>query len=80
MKIIEQTNRTIDFQEINPEKPDLLTLVGEIKGLDSLSDDKVKEINEKLVVTSFDEFMGKFSPTVYSFFNSANGKIIYKEA
>ncbi|MCB5954229.1 hypothetical protein [Enterococcus sp. CWB-B31] len=77
MKIIEQTNRTIDFQEINPEKPDLLTLVGEVKGMDSLSDDKIKEINEKLVVNSFDEFMSKFSPTVYSFFNSANGKIIY---
>ncbi|WP_086347955.1 transcriptional regulator [Candidatus Enterococcus clewellii] len=77
MKIIEQTNRTIDFQEINPEKPDLLTLVGEVKGIDSLSDDKVKEINEKLVVSSFDEFMKKFSPTVYSFFNSANGRIIY---
>ncbi|GAB2022772.1 hypothetical protein RyT2_18460 [Pseudolactococcus yaeyamensis] len=77
LKIIEKTNRTIDFQEINPEKPDLLTLIGEVKGVDSLSDDKINEINRELLVHSFDEFMTKFSPTVYSFFNSANGKVVY---
>lgn len=77
MKVIQQTNRTIDFQEFNPEKPDLLTLVGEVKGMDSLSDDKINEINEKLLVGSFDEFMDKFAPTVYSFFNSSNGQVVY---
>ena len=44
MEIIEQTNRTILFDEINPEKLDLLTLVGDVKGLESVDDDKVKEI------------------------------------
>lgn len=77
MDIIHQTNRTILFEEINPEKLDLLTLVGDVKGIDSLSDEKIKEINEKLLVKNFDEFLEKFSPTVYSFYNAANQKVMY---
>lgn len=77
MEIINQTNRTMLFEEINPEKLDLLTLVGDVKGIDSLSDEKIKEINEKLLVKSFDEFLDKFSPTVYSFYNAANQKVMY---
>lgn len=42
MDVIQQTNRTILFEEINPEKLDLITLVGDIKGLNSLNDDKIK--------------------------------------
>lgn len=37
-QIISQTNATMLFEEINPEKLDLLTLVGDVKGFDSLSD------------------------------------------
>ena len=77
MDIIQQTNRTILFDEINPEKLDLLTLVGDVKGLESLDDDKIKEINGYLLVKSFDEFLDKFEPTIYSFFNAANQKVIY---
>ncbi|MCM0624182.1 MULTISPECIES: hypothetical protein [Lysinibacillus] len=44
MEIINQTNRTMLFEEINPEKMDLITLVGDVKGIDSLSDEKIKEI------------------------------------
>lgn len=77
MDIINQTNRTILFEEINPEKLDLITLVGDVKGIDSLSDDKVKELNTNLLVRSFDEFLDKFSPSVYSFFNAANQKVVY---
>nr|WP_225942124.1 transcriptional regulator [Sporosarcina limicola] len=65
------------FEEINPEKLDILTLVGDVKGIDSLSDEKIKEINEHLLVKSFDEFLDKFSPTVYSFYNAANQKVMY---
>ncbi|MBE1555955.1 hypothetical protein H4683_003076 [Filibacter limicola] len=75
--IISQTNRTMLFEEINPEKLDILTLVGDVKGIDSLSDEKIKEINEHLLVKSFDEFLDKFSPTVYSFYNAANQKVMY---
>ena len=77
MEIIEQTNRTILFEEINPEKLDLITMVGDTKGLESLSDEKVKEINEALLVKSFDEFLDKFSPVIYSFYNATNQKVLY---
>ncbi len=58
MEIIYQTNRTMLFEEINPEKLDLITIVGDVKGIDSLSDEKIKEINQHLLVRSFDEFFG----------------------
>lgn len=77
MDIINQTNRTMLFEEINPEKLDLITIVGDVKGIDSLSDDKIKEIHKHLLVRSFDEFLDKFSPCVYSFFNAANQKVMY---
>ena len=60
MSIIRQTNRTLLFEEINPEKPDLLTLVGDVRGIDSLSDEKIKAMNEALLVRNFDEFITKF--------------------
>lgn len=77
MEIIEQTNRAILFEEINPEKLDLITMVGDTKGVESLSDEKIKEINEALLVRSFDEFLEKFSPVIYSFYNAANQKVLY---
>lgn len=77
MSIIKQTNRTMLFEEINPQQPDLLTLVGDVRGVDSLSDEKIKEINEALLVKSFDEFITKFEPVVYSFFDANSQKIMY---
>ena len=77
MAIITQTNRTILLDEINPEKLDLLTMVGDVKGIDSLNDDKIKEINEQLLVKSFDEFLEKFDPVVYSFYNANNQRVMY---
>lgn len=77
MSIIRQTNRALLFEEIDPEKSDILTLVGDVRGIDSLSDEKIKEMNEALLVRSFDEFIDKFDPTVYSFFNANNQKIMY---
>ena len=77
MDVIEQTNRTILFEEINPEKLDLITVIGDTKGINSLNDDKIKEINELFLVRDFDEFLEKFSPVVYSFFDAANQKVMY---
>ncbi|UJF32223.1 transcriptional regulator [Paenibacillus hexagrammi] len=77
MDIIRQTNRTMLFEEINPEKLDLLTIVGEVIGIDSLSDEKIKEINQHLLVKSFEEFLVKFCPTVYSFYNASTQKVMY---
>lgn len=77
METIEQTNRTILFEEFNPEKLDLITMIGDTKGIEGLSDEKIKEINETLLVKSFDEFLDKFSPVIYSFYNAANQKVLY---
>ncbi|WP_245697968.1 transcriptional regulator [Dendrosporobacter quercicolus] len=77
LAIITQTNRTLLLEEINPEKLDLLTMVGDVKGMDSLNDEKIKEINEHLQVRSFDEFLEKFDPVVYSFYNASNQRVMY---
>lgn len=77
METILQTNRTILFAEINPQRLNLLTLIGDVKGKNSLDDDKIKEINEELLVSSFEEFLEKFTPVVYSWCDAATGKIQY---
>ena len=70
-------NRTLLMEEFNDEKPDLLTLVGIGNTEQSLTDEKVDEINQHLLVRSFDEFIDKFQLKIYSFFNAATQKIKY---
>lgn len=77
MEVITQTNRTMLFEEVNPEKLNILTLIGDSKGLESLDDAKIKEIHKYLLVNSFDDFLDKFEPVVYSFFNAANQSVSY---
>lgn len=77
METITQTNRTILFAEVNPEKLNLLTLIGDVRGKTSLDDDKIKEINEELVVGSLAEFLDKFAPVVYSWCDAVSGDIQY---
>ncbi len=77
METITQTNRTVLFAEVNPEKLNLLTLIGDVRGKTSLDDDKIKEINEELVVGSLEEFFDKFSPVVYSWCDAVSGAIQY---
>lgn len=76
--VIKQTNRTMLMEVINPEKMDLVTLVGDVRGVESLSDDKIKEINDHLLVRSFDEVLEKFGPTVYCYYNANNQKVVYQ--
>lgn len=66
METITQTNRALLFAEINPERNNILTLIGDVRGKSSLDDDKMKEINQELLVSSFEEYLEKFCPTVYS--------------
>lgn len=77
MEVITQTNRTMLFEEINPEKLNLLTMIGDAKDLESLDDDTIKEIHRKLLVRNFDEFLDKFEPVVYSFFNANTQNVLY---
>ena len=75
METITQTNRTLLFSEINPERLNLLTLIGDVRGKNSLDDDKIKEINEELVVSGFNDFLDKFSPVVYSWCDASSESI-----
>jgi len=77
MSIINQTNRTLLFDVINPDLPDLLTLVGDVKGIDSLDDDKMKEINQYLECHSYEEVERKFQPVVWSFFDANSQSVQY---
>ena len=77
MPAITQTNKTFLVESINPERLNLLTLVGDVKGADSLSDEKVQEILGYLEISSFDELLEKFQPVVYSFYNANNQKVMY---
>ena len=77
MKIISQTNRALLLEEFNPEKLDLLTMIGDVRGIDSLSDDKVKEINDALLCRSYDEFQQKFAPCIYSFYDANTQSVRY---
>ena len=77
MENIKQTNRTILFEEFNSQKPDLITMVGDVNNIESLTDAQIKEINDKLLVKDFDDFLAKFEPVVYSYFNAANQKVMY---
>ena len=76
--VIKQTNRTMLLEEINQGKLDFLTLVGDVRGVESLSDDKIKEIHDHLLVRSFDELLEKFEPKVYCYFNANNQKVVYQ--
>jgi len=62
---------------MNPEKLNLLTLIGDVRGKTSLDDDKIKEINETLLVESFEDFLEKFAPVVYSWCDANTGNIQY---
>ncbi|MGL5436369.1 MAG: transcriptional regulator [Lachnospiraceae bacterium] len=77
MDTITQTNRTILFTEMNPDKNNILTLIGDVRGKNSLDDDKIKEINEELVIGSLEEFFDRFEPTIYSWCDPGTGTIQY---
>ncbi len=77
MEIISQTNRTLLLDVINPEQLDLLTLIGDVKGIDSLDDDKMKEINQYLECRSYEEMEKKFKPIVWSFFDANSQSVKY---
>lgn len=77
MEIINQTNRTLLLDVINPDKMDLLTVVGDVKGIDSLSDDKMREINQYLECKSYEEMERKFMPTVWSYYDTNSQAVHY---
>lgn len=76
MGIIEQTNRTILFDVVNPEVFNMFNIMSDVdENSKSLSDEKVAEINNALLVNSFDEFLRKFKPTIYSYYDQERGMV-----
>jgi len=68
MPRIQQTNYTMLFDAANPKVDSLFAMLSEGETTDgSISDDKVLEIEEKLMVGSFDDYLKKFKPTVYGY-------------
>lgn len=65
----EQTNRTILFEELNPNKPNIVTMTGDVSNQESLSDATLQEIHNFLEVHSFAELVEKLEPTVYILWN-----------
>ena len=77
MKQLTQTNRAILFRKINSEVPSLTKIFSEIEDEEDkvISEELFKKIEENLVVGSFEEFLKKFCPKIYS--KSVAGEIVY---
>ncbi|MDF2544619.1 MAG: hypothetical protein K0S47_4337 [Herbinix sp.] len=63
MDMIKQTGRTIIFEEFNKEKEDLCTLL--TRDTDEISTEKFVQSLKSLEVTSYQQFLDKFAPTIY---------------
>jgi len=72
-----QTNRTLLLAEVNNDMENIITLLSE-NFEENLSDEKIKEINTKLLVKSFAEFEKKFSPVIYEYYSFKSGTLVYK--
>lgn len=68
---IKQTSRAILFEEFDVEKKSLYDL---LSMEDPLSDDFEEDIQTKLVVNNFEDFIKKFAPKVYEICTSIDGK------
>lgn len=75
MNIIKQTGKTIIFERFNDEQLDLLTLL--IADDDEISIGKFVQTLKKISVSSFDEFLEKFSPNIYEL-TTPEGKFTYQ--
>ena len=71
--MIAQTNRTILFDLVNPEVKSFFNHMAEVpENVKSLTDEQVESINQALLVDGFDDFLRKFKPTIYGYFDENN--------
>lgn len=68
---MEQTNRTILFEVLNPQLPSLFNLAEEEKQKKSLTDERIALIHDTLEVNSFLELQQKFKPCIYMMLNTS---------
>lgn len=62
--VMQQTNRTILFEQLNPHKENLTDILGLSEESESLSDDDMSMVEQMFVVHNFEEVMTKFDPAV----------------
>ncbi len=74
---MEQTNRTILFEEINTDKPSLLTMIGDVKEQESLTDEKIHQIHMELEIQSFQQLIEKFEPGIYMYLNTSECQVCF---
>jgi len=72
-----QTNCTILLGEFTPDIEDILTIMGDTRGISAVSDDLIKELLDKLLVHSYEEFEKKLPIKAYGFFNAEDQKMIF---
>ena len=72
---MEQTNRTILFEELNPEKINLLSFITN-DTVESVSDDELAEMHGILEVSSFEDAMEKFQPVLYIAMDAEQRKVL----
>ncbi len=65
-----QTNRTLLIEEIAPEKDNIISLIHYMEQRESLSDEEISEVHQKLEVSSFAEVIEKFNPGIYMFLDT----------
>lgn len=67
-----QTNRTLLIEEIAPNKENLISLIHNVEQRESLSDEEINVVHDKLEVSSFEEVIEKFDPKIYMFLDTDN--------
>ncbi|MBR2403942.1 MAG: hypothetical protein IKB01_14490 [Lachnospiraceae bacterium] len=72
---MEQTNRTILFEEINPGKENLLTYIHD-SSKEGVTDETLQLIHNNLEVSSLEECIRKLQPEIYLALDGTNKKVI----
>lgn len=75
MKYIQQTNRTILFEQLNQEYVNLNEVIGDVDEKSSLSDEEIQTIHERFAIGSFQEFFQKFTPHVYMSMDTVQNQV-----
>lgn len=72
-----QTNYTILMGEFSPQLRDLLTMLGDTKGMEAVAEPLIREILDALLVSSYEEFERKMPVVLYGFFDAENQKMVF---
>lgn len=62
---MQQTNRTILFEELNGGRENIISMIHQSEQQESLTDEDILAIHDKLLVTSFQEAVKKFEPQIF---------------